>query len=105
MRLRFAVVFFFLLSSVCFAQSKHPFTFEDMMALKRVAEPVPSPDGKWVVFAAQDVDLEANKKIPHIWIVPLAGGDAKKISDDPAGEDRPPFSPHANRFIFISPKY
>src|SRR5438093_1342151 len=25
---------------------KHPFTFEDMMALKRVGAPVPSPDGK-----------------------------------------------------------
>ena len=33
------------------AQNKHPFTFEDMMALKRVEEPVPSPDGKWVLFA------------------------------------------------------
>ncbi|HTD24366.1 MAG TPA: S9 family peptidase [Terriglobales bacterium] len=104
MRLRFAVVFFLLLSSAGFAQSKHPFTFEDMMALKRVAEPVPSPDGKWVVFAAQDVDLEANKKTPHIWIVPLAGGDAKKISDDPAGEDRPRFSPDGKRLIYTSAK-
>jgi hypothetical protein len=33
---------------------KHPFTFEDMMKLKRVGAPVPSPDGKWVVFDAED---------------------------------------------------
>lgn len=26
--------------------AKHPFTFEDMMKLKRLSEPVPSPDGK-----------------------------------------------------------
>ena len=52
------------------AQAKHPFTFEDMMKLKRVGEPVPSPDGKWVLFSAVDVDLAANKKTPHIWIVP-----------------------------------
>src|SRR5713101_4047280 len=93
-----------LASTLASAQSKHPFTFEDMMALKRVAEPVPSPDGKWVVFAAQDVDLEANKKTPHIWIVPLAGGDAKKISNDPAGEDRPRFSPDGKRLIYTSAK-
>src|SRR2546429_1455811 len=55
------------------AQNKHPFTFEDMMALKRVEEPVPSPDGKWVLFAAVDVDLKANTKTPHIWVVPLSG--------------------------------
>ena len=44
-----------------FAQSqKHPFTFEDMMKLKRVSAPVPSPEGKWVVFDCEDVDLAAN---------------------------------------------
>src|SRR6266566_8542895 len=51
---------------------KHPFTFEDMMALKRVEEPQPSPDGKWVLFAAVNVDLKANTKTPHVWVVPLS---------------------------------
>ena len=54
-----------------FAQAKHPFTFEDMMKLKRVGDPQVSPDGKWVIFSVVDVDLEANTKTPHIWIVPL----------------------------------
>src|SRR5580698_5598250 len=54
-----------------FAQSKHPFTFEDMMKLKRVGEPEVSPDGKWAIFSVVDVSLEANTKTPHIWIVPL----------------------------------
>ena len=63
-----------LLVLPAFSQTKHPFTFEDMMKLKRVEEPVPSPDGKWVLFAAVDVDLAANTKTPHIWIVPTAGG-------------------------------
>jgi len=53
------------------AQGKHPFTFEDMMALKRVEEPEVSPDGKWVLFAAVEVDLKANTKTPHVWVVPL----------------------------------
>ena len=53
------------------AQAKHPFTFEDMMKLKRVGDPQVSPDGKWVLFSVVDVDLEANSKTPHIWIVPL----------------------------------
>ena len=71
-RLAFLLVLFLALPA--FSQSKHPFTFEDMMKLKRVGEPVPSPDGKWVLFAAVDVDLAANTKTSHIWIVPLAGG-------------------------------
>src|ERR1700686_4199782 len=52
------------------AGSKRPFTFEDMMKLKRVGAPVPSPNGKWVVFDAVDVDLDANKKIRNLWFVP-----------------------------------
>ena len=59
-RLAFLLVLLFSLPA--FSQAKHPFTFEDMMKLKRVGEPVPSPDGKWVLFSAVDVDLAANKK-------------------------------------------
>src|SRR5216684_2015948 len=54
------------------SQAKHPFTFEDMMKLKRLGEPEVSPDGKWVIFSVVDVNLEANTKTPHIWIVPLS---------------------------------
>ena len=66
---------FFLIVSISLAvpaisQSKHPFTFEDIMKLKRVGEPEVSLDGKWVIFSVVDVDLDANTKTPHIWIVP-----------------------------------
>jgi hypothetical protein len=64
-----AVVFF--LSSFCLAQAKHPFTFEDMMALQRVGEPQVSRDGRWVAFSAVKVDLKANTRTPHLWAVPL----------------------------------
>jgi dipeptidyl aminopeptidase/acylaminoacyl peptidase len=89
------------------AQAKHPFTFEDMMKLKRVGEPVPSPDGKWVLFSVVDVDLAANTKTPHIWIVPLAPGASNEkervlIADQDG--DRPRWSPDGKRFAFISNK-
>src|SRR5579864_6546664 len=62
------------------AQAKHPFSFEDMMALKRVEEPEVSPDGKWVLFAAVDVDLKANTKTPHVWAVPLSSDSDAHVS-------------------------
>jgi dipeptidyl aminopeptidase/acylaminoacyl peptidase len=85
------------------AQSKHPFTFDDMMKLKRVGDPQVSPDGKWVIFSVVDVDLGANAKTPHIWIVPTAGGQEREIIAD-QDADRPRWAPDGKRFAFLSTK-
>ena len=94
-----------LLATSVLAQTpsqKHPFTFEDMMKLKRVGAPVPSPDGKWVVFDCVDVDLEANTKISHLWIVPANGGESRRLNPTPNHEERPRFSPDGKRLIWTS---
>src|SRR3954454_11424235 len=98
----FLLVIFALTTSVLAQVAKHPFTFEDMMKLKRVGAPVPSPDGKWVVFDCEDVDLEANTKISHLWIVPANGGEARRLTPTSNHEERPRFSPDGKRLIWTS---
>ena len=97
------LLLFLLLSSLCLAQTRHPFTFEDMMSLKRVGDPQVSPDGKWVLFSAVDVNLEKNTRVSHLWVVPVAGGDSRQITSD-TGETRGRWSPDGKRFLFISSK-
>jgi dipeptidyl aminopeptidase/acylaminoacyl peptidase len=81
---------------------KRPFTFEDMMKLKRVGAPVASPDRKWVVFDCVDVDLEANTRISHLWIVPANGGESRRLNPTVNHEERPRFSPDGKRLIWTS---
>src|ERR1700739_3936669 len=98
MRRLFGLIVFASLVFSSSDQSKHPFTFEDMMALKRVNEPIVSPDGKWVLFSAVDVSLEANTKTPHVWVVPTAGGEPREIISSQAA-DRPLWAPDGERFL------
>ncbi len=123
---RFLLLFvaFAALASSAVGQAKHPFTFEDMMKLKRVGDPQVSPDGKWVIFSVVDVDLAANTKTPHVWIVPLSGkaGPSTAANDSQANPssslgmteereiigdqdaDRPRWAPDGKRFAFLSTK-
>jgi dipeptidyl aminopeptidase/acylaminoacyl peptidase len=82
--------------------AKKPFTFEDMMSLKRIGGPVVSPDGKWVLFGAVDVDLKENKRTPHLWVVPLAGGEARQLPSTPAGESGGRWSPDGKSYLYVS---
>jgi len=103
MRRFLALILALLVAVPLVAQTKRRFTFEDMMKLKRVAEPVPSPDGKWVLFSAVDVNLEANTRTPHVWVVPTGGGKEREII---SGQDasRPRWAPDGKRFLFLSSK-
>src|SRR6266481_3714275 len=103
MRRAFSLFFMVFSPLLLLAQSQHPFTFEDMMKLKRVGEPVASPDGKWILFSVVDVSLEANTKTPHIWIVPTAGGESRAIISE-QNADRPRWAPNGKHFAFVSTK-
>src|ERR1035437_6267532 len=99
--LRRMLILIFCCSLCSFAQSKRPFTFEDMMQLKRLGEPMVAPEGKWVAFTAVDVDLNENTRKPHLWVVPISSGEPRRLTPATgAGEDRVRFSPDGKRLLF-----
>ena len=55
------------------------------------------------MFSAIDVSLEANTKMPHVWVVPTAGGEAREIISS-QDADRPRWAPDSKRFLFLSSK-
>ena len=63
-----------LASAAMLVAQKRPFDVNALMELKRIGDPQISPDGRWVAFTVQTVDVAANRKPQQVWIVPLTGG-------------------------------
>jgi dipeptidyl aminopeptidase/acylaminoacyl peptidase len=88
-------------TAIVFAQKK-PFDSNAMMELKRMGDPQISPDGKWVTFTVQTVDVAANKKPSQIWMAPLAGGTPRQLTHDGETNQRARWSPDSKRIAYIS---
>ena len=79
-----------------------PFTATEMMKLRRLADPQVSPDGSRVAFALTEVDLDGGKRNTDLWLVPVAGGEPRRITSSPASDSRPRWSPDGTRIAFLS---
>lgn len=83
-------------------QTKRPFTIDDLVMLRRVADPQLSPDGRSIAFAITDTDRAANKRTTQIYLMSVDGGEAKQLTNDKASASSPRWSPDGRRLAFIS---
>ncbi|HEY3446554.1 MAG TPA: S9 family peptidase [Myxococcales bacterium] len=84
------------------AAEPHPFTVHDLVALQRISEPQPSPDGKQVVFVLRTTDLEANKGRSDLWMVGIDGAGLRQLTFSPEGESSPAWAPDGKSIYFLS---
>jgi Tol biopolymer transport system component len=84
------------------SSGRRPMTFTDLQRFKRIGDPQISASGKWVMFSAVDVDLAANTKVNHLWVVPLGGGQEKQVTFWKEGENDGRFSPDGKQVAFVA---
>ncbi|HKD50713.1 MAG TPA: S9 family peptidase [Candidatus Acidoferrum sp.] len=96
-----AVVLVFGFEIAAQETAKHPITFDDMIKMRRVAEPQISPDGKWVAYNLATPDMDANRSASNIWMVSTAGGSPQQLTQ--SGHDSSPvWSPNGKTIAFLS---
>ncbi|MGC9667257.1 S9 family peptidase [Planosporangium sp. 12N6] len=70
-----------------------------------------SPDGRWLAFvravreeSAHDADPRtARVGKPQVWVMPVDGGEARRLTDHPLGVDRAPvWSPDSSRLVYTA---
>ena len=97
-----------VLGSVCAALTAMPiaaqtlFRFDELARVARVGAFSVSPDGRSLACAVGIADLEENRMRSAIWMVPAAGGEARKMTSGEKRDSDPKFSPDGKKLAFLS---
>ncbi len=77
-------------------------TVDDLLAVKSVSDPQVSPDGTLVVYVVSEIDRETGKSNSDLWLVPVAGGEPKRLTTSNAADSHPRWSPDGTKIAFGS---
>lgn len=100
------IVCLFLIPAISSSQSdttKPLFTHEDLWLMKRVGNPMPSPDGKWVLFSLTEPSYDEKDQRSDLWIVASDGkSKPRQITFSLAGEGGMAWSPDSRKIAFTA---
>jgi dipeptidyl aminopeptidase/acylaminoacyl peptidase len=75
---------------------------DDRFELRKVEEPRVSPDGAWVAFTVETIDLEKDESESRVWMVRVAGGEAVIMTAEGSSAGNPRWSPDGKYLSFLS---
>ena len=80
---------------------KKTISHELIWLIKRVGAPVPSPDGRWIVFPVTEPAYDEKDQVSDLWIVPADGsGKPRRLTFSKTGESGVAWSPDSQRLAF-----
>jgi dipeptidyl aminopeptidase/acylaminoacyl peptidase len=82
-------------------EARH-FGIDEYLALKSVSEISASPDGVFVAYTLSNVDLEDDTYDSSVWLQPVDGGEALRMSDPESSTSDPKWSPDGRYLAVLS---
>ena len=90
------------LAVLAFGQ-KRPVTHEDIWLMKRIANPVASPDGRLIVFSVHEPDYDASRQSEDLWVAPTDGSaPPRRLTFTKAPETGAEWSPDGTRIALVT---
>jgi dipeptidyl aminopeptidase/acylaminoacyl peptidase len=77
-------------------------TSADITAVRDVADPRLSPDGKWVAYTVRTADHASDKRVTHVWMASWDGKENVQLTYGEHSADTPRWSPDGRYVSFIT---
>src|SRR4051812_44121345 len=77
-----------------------PFTPEELLQTRRPDDVRVSPDGHWASVTVRQKDLESNKDLKDIWLLPLHGGEGRQFTRNGKSEHAR-WSPDGKQLLIV----
>lgn len=74
----------------------------DLVAFDRISDPAVSPDGTRVAFTVSSLDSEEMERRTDLWVVGIGGEKARRLTQNPASDTSPAWSPDGRWIWFLS---
>src|SRR5499426_2803043 len=82
--------------------AKRLIKIDDMHAFRNVGDPQISPDGKWVAYTVNNVDVAGDKSDTDVWMTSWDGSRQLRVTSSAESENAPRWSPDGRYLSFLS---
>jgi dipeptidyl aminopeptidase/acylaminoacyl peptidase len=102
MRKLLFIAFITVMANSVLGQEKSLFKDLDVFELEWASNPQISPDGKWVVYSRNGMDIMKDRRQSRLWIMKADGSDHQKLTVFDKSEGGASWSPAGDRLAFTT---